>query len=260
VRTTSTNGVDWIPSSSGIIAGLFDILWSGDQFVAVGDHAILLSPDGVSWSFVMDINGPDPLYFEGVASSGSTYVAVDSYSGRIFRSSDDGASWESKVERDYNRSLWEITWSGSVFVAVGAVSYLDPPKDVCLVATSADGSEWSFDTLDIAGELFDVTWTRSQLVAVGGLTLPVDGATILTSPDGLTWTQRPVDIIDPLLAVWSAHGMIIAVGFDGVILTSDDGIEWVERDSGVSNALYGITSSDERVVVVGTHGTILSSP
>ncbi len=257
---SSTDGIDWAPLSSGIKTTLFDILWSGDQFVAVGDHAILRSPDGLSWTIVTEIDAPGPFLLEGVASSGSTYVAVDSPSGQIFTSYDYGVSWEQSVDGDNNRALWEITCSGSVFVAVGAVSYLDPPRDVCLVAVSVDGSEWSFDTLDVTGELFDVTWTGSQLVAVGGLTLPVAGTAIVTSPDGLTWTQRPVGTIDPLFAVWSVDGTIIAVGFDGTILTSEDGIEWIERNSGVSNALYGITSSDERIVVVGTNGTILSSP
>jgi hypothetical protein len=257
---SSTDGIDWASLSSGIKTTLLDILWSGDQFVAVGDHAILSSPDGISWNIVTDIGAPGPFLLEGVASSGSTYVAVDSRSGQIFASYDDGVSWEQIVDADYDRSLWEITWSGSIFVAVGAVSYLDPPRDACLVATSANGAEWSFDTLDVVGELFDVTWTGSHLVAVGGLTLPVAGTAIVTSPDGSTWTQRPVGIIDPLLAVWSVEGTIIAVGFDGTILTSEDGIGWIERDSGVSNALYGITSSDERIVVVGTYGTVLSSP
>ncbi len=209
---------------------------------------------GVCWK--LRDSGTD-WFLWGVDRSDSLFVAVG-FEG-VRTTSPDGVDW-TPLSSGPRTGLLDIHWSGDQFVAVGAVSYLDPPRDACLVAVSVDGSEWSFDTLDIVGELFDVTWTGSQLIAVGGLTLPVDGAAIVTSPDGSTWTERPVDIIDPLLAVGSVDGTIIAVGFDGAILTSDDGIEWIERDSGVSNALYGITSSDERIVVVGTHGTILSSP
>ncbi len=250
---SSSDGIDWEPVSSSAGKTILDVLWTGDQFVAVGNNVIMRSPDGLSWTEVKAISTDDPFGLEGVAYSGSKLVAVDRY-GQVFSSADDGESWIRELDTASGRAFWEITWSESMFVAIGGSGY------AAMVATSADGSEWSFRNLDILGELFDVTWTGSQLIAVGGKTTPVDGATIVTSHDGITWTERPVPIIDPLFAVWPAGTTIVAVGLEGTILTSETGIVWTERESGSESALYGITSSDDRVVVVGTHGTILTSP
>jgi hypothetical protein len=257
---SSPDGMNWNTESSGVDDPLYDVLWSGDRFMAVGKNVILSSPDGIAWTQVKQINTMDTFRLEGVASSGSTFAAVDSYSGQILASNDYGESWFKILTGTNGREFWEITCSGSLFVAVGGV--LQPGSDTVryLVATSADGVDWSLDCLGIPGELFDVTWTGTQFVAVGGLTLPADGAPIVTSPDGTTWTSRSVDISDPLLAVGSGGGLIIAVGYNGTIVTSEDGVIWTNRDSGTSNPLYGVSSSEERLVVVGTHGTVLSSP
>jgi photosystem II stability/assembly factor-like uncharacterized protein len=256
----SADGIAWDPVASGVEKTLLDILWTGDQFIAVGNHAVLSSPDCLSWTERRNIATTDPYELEGVAYSGSILVAVDSRGGQVFTSTDRGESWTRSVGPEGGREFWEITWSGSRFVAVGGVSHSEPASITTMVATSADGLEWSYYDLGIEGELFDVAWTGSQLVAVGGETMPVAGATVVTSPDGETWTERSTGIINPLLAVWSADEVIIAVGYEGAILTSKDGIKWIERQSGTTSTLYGITSSDEKVIVVGTEGTILSSP
>lgn len=259
---TSSDGIDWSPVSFEIDRTLLDILWTGDQFMAVGKNIMANSPDGLSWTRIGRIAVTDEFWLEGVASSGDKLVAVDSRAGRILSSIDGGESWIVEHGPVSGRMFWEITWSGSAFVAVGAmhVSFGAADDFSAMVAISEDGSDWSYIDLGIQGELFDVAWTGSQLVAVGGETLLVSGAMIVTSPDGLTWTERRTDVIDPLFAVWTAGSTIIAVGYEGTILTSEDGINWTERVFETSAALYGVTSSEERVVVVGTHGTILTSP
>ncbi len=249
----SSDGIGWDSVSSEVDKTLLDVLWTGEQFIAVGINVIASSPDGMSWTEIKRIDATGGFWLEGVAYSGEKLVAVDSRAGRVLSSIDDGESWIEEYGTVSGRVFWEITWSGSMFVAVGAINYS------AMVATSVDGIEWSYADLGIEGDLFDVTWTGSQLVAVGGETLPVDGAAVVTSPDGVTWTERHTGTINPLYAVWSAGSTIIAVGYEGTILTSEDGIDWTERTSGTQNTLWGMTSSEKRVVVVGAYGAILTS-
>ncbi len=46
---TSPDGITWTPHSTSANFGLSGITWSGNQFLAVGNDAILNSPDGVTW-------------------------------------------------------------------------------------------------------------------------------------------------------------------------------------------------------------------
>lgn len=68
------------------------------------------------------------------------------------------------------------------------------------------------------GWLKSVTWTGSQLVAVGEL-----GA-ILTSPDGVQWSDQSSETLAGLRSVTWGRDRLVAVG-DPAILSSRDGIQ-----------------------------------
>ena len=53
----STDGHRWEVAANGVDADLFGIDWGGGSFVAVGDGAILRSPDGYDWTAVYENSG-----------------------------------------------------------------------------------------------------------------------------------------------------------------------------------------------------------
>jgi hypothetical protein len=147
--------------------GLSAVVWSGAQFVAVGD-GILTSPDGVSWTGRMS---PTAEWLNDIVWSGTQFVAMG-YNGAIVTSS-DGVTWAvAPQDPILVTTLSAVAWSGTQFVAVGRGS---------TIVTSNDGIHWTNVLSGTTGVFFgDVIWTGGEFVAVG------DSGTIVTSPDGVT--------------------------------------------------------------------------
>jgi len=71
---TSPDGRSWTAQPSGTSRALFDVAWSGSQFVVVGDGGtILTSSDGRSWT--AQPSGTS-LQLKSVVWSGSEFVIV----------------------------------------------------------------------------------------------------------------------------------------------------------------------------------------
>lgn len=107
-------GKRWTTPPSPTQEHLGSIVWSGSQYVAVGEHGtILTSADGHSWTRQAV---PVETVLQEIVWSGSQYVAVG-WEGTILTSA-DGRSW-TKQSSPTNRDLLGIAWSGSQYVAVG---------------------------------------------------------------------------------------------------------------------------------------------
>ena len=131
---------------------LSSVIWTGTQFVAVGQtvlspggpHALVLtSADGATW-----------------LQQAAGTVALGTASESAFQS---------------------VVWSGSQFVAVGY-----GPDGNAAAWTSADGDTWTWRTIQGTPNqvLRDLTWAGGRYVAVGW-----SGAsgTMFRSTDGVTW-------------------------------------------------------------------------
>ncbi len=156
-----------------------------------------------------------------------------------------GESWQTVTPVPTSRSLLAMTWTGTQFVAVGALG---------TVVTSPDGASWTLQNQASTTDLAGVAWSGGQLVAVG------QAGTIVTSPDGVTWTSHswgvPFDLLD---VVW-ANAQFVAVGYGGEILTSPDGATWTSRSSPTPYALAGVAWTGAQLVAVAQHGVIATSP
>lgn len=116
------------------------------------------------------------------------------------------------------------------------------------------GVTWTARTSGTTQHLRRVTWTGTQLVAVG------DSGTILTSPDGVVWTPRTSGTTAHLRDIVSTGSQLVAVGGDSTVLTSPDGLSWTSRKSGTTSFLTGVTWTGTQLVAVGGEGTVLTSP
>lgn len=263
---------------SGTTNALRGVVWSGSQFVAVGEGAtILTSADGATWikrdsgattgptflavvwsgtEYVLGgfsiLTSPDEvvwtlrssLHAFGIAWSGSNFVAVGD-AGSI-ATSPDGIAWTQRVSGTQD-DLHGVTWSGSQFVAVGVAG---------AILTSPDGVTWTSRGNGGGLNLSGVTWSGTQFVAVGDV--------ILTSPDGIVWTPQTSNASSLGSVVWSGS-QYLAVGSSGVnaagMQSSPDGVNWkAEAAAGSQYPLYGVAWSGTSFVAVGANGTILTSP
>ena len=192
VILTSPDAISWTPRNPGTTSPLFGVTWSGTQFVATGFSTIVTSPDGVTWT------PRNPGVFGSinrVACSGTTCAAVGNVG---ILTSPDGAVWT--PQSGASGILGDVTWSGTLFVAVG---------DGGSVLTSPDGVTWTPRTSVPSASLRGVVWTGTEFVAVGG---SGSTAAIATSPDGVIWTPQATGPSNPLGGVAASGTAIVMVG------------------------------------------------
>jgi hypothetical protein len=280
MRSIDTVGSSWVLRSSGTTHTLNGIVWTGAQFVAVGEQGVVLtSADGLSWS--LRSIGMDTS-FGGIVWTGTQLVAVGR-SGSVRRSV-DGITWSAGNLPEYATAynFHNVTWTGSRILVVANFGVL---------IFSPDGSSnWDIRGTG-GGSLYGVVWTGSFFTAVG------EGGRILTSPDGSIWTPRASASSTLRGAAWKDN-QVVVVGEQGVVRSSLDGVVWTDRSfvasnnlnaavvangqlyylgsqgglflaqadkvsvliSGTTADLRAMASNGTRIVVVGSGGTIITSP
>jgi hypothetical protein len=216
--TTSSDGRSWTErlvlarSDSGTLDGnigpaLLSVVWSGNQFVAVGSRrTILSSPDGINWterqSGVMEI-------LRDITWSGAQFVAVGGNTqSRVILSSPDGIIWTQR-HREAGPTLTSVIWGGSQYVAVG---------DSGSALTSPDGIVWTERSLGTSNDYL------SSIARCGSLYVATSYAyshgsegyigKIFTSTDGIIWTLGH-EWDRRLNDVACSDDRIVAVGLSG---------------------------------------------
>jgi len=269
---SSTDGKVWSRVPTNIVDHhLYDVVWSGSQFVGVGvfiwlngdipiaQSVIVTSPDGSTWTRRKEGNVGQ---FSAVAWSGNAYVA--SGDDGVF-TSPDGIAWTLGASAtQVGNSFTRIIWTGSQFVAVGGSSS---------IYTSPDGINWTKRTPDVSAAFFSVACSPSLCVTVGHeggggawTVTCVSGDTVSWHCD--SWVEGVFNTLDGV--IWTGTEFV-AVGLfvptfaenatQDVILKSPDGITWTLDYLGNSfNNLRGIAVSGSQLVVVGGEGAIFSSP
>lgn len=222
---TSPDGSQWTRQWQATgTEELIDIIWTGVQFVAVGDDhgfkkkskpsPILTSLDGLTWSS-RDSGTDVPL--RHIVWNGEQFLAVgtnwDYYTGNITASaavtSLDGVSWNPQKVSGIVTTLSSVVWNGERYVAVGKNGS---------VLSSRDGTAWEHRLLDASEDMHDVIASESQIIAVGsGIYNPhtlgiVGNAAILTSSDGIQWSRRNSGFIGALRKIIRNDNLYIAVG------------------------------------------------
>jgi hypothetical protein len=191
------------------------ICYGLNHYVVAGDNStILLSPDGINWqgAFVME----DNIDINAVAWSGTRFIAAGNERGTnkaVILNSTDGSFWVMNDWSAPSTKLDDVIWANNKFVVVG--------KDVYpFTMTSTDGFTWNnkHNFTEVDGELVNITWTGSDLAAVGfGLAA--------TSHDGIYWNYAPAN--GGLTGVAWSGNHFIAVGITG-IYRSANGLDYVK--------------------------------
>jgi hypothetical protein len=209
----------------------YGVIWSGTQFVAVGDGleikgpvvvdlggTVVSSPDGTHWTLAAVLGtlttGAGPL--NGIAWSGTEYVVVGWES--TLATSPDGVTWTLQTSPEANAVYNSVAWSGSAFVAVGSEG------STAVIDTSPDGITWTAVNSSGIAELEGIAWSGKEFVAVGS-------GGIYASQNGTAWTHQaaPIGTGVVLHGVTYGRSEFLAVGDSGTILTSLDGVTWTKQ-------------------------------
>ena len=163
---SSTDGLAWTEVQMPVSATLEKIVWSGNQFVAVGSldppdgtPVALTSPDGITWiSHDTGFNNPADITWDG-----SQFVVVG---GGGVATSVDGITWQHGGVGVV--SAFALAWNGQSFLACGMGNCYE----------SSDGNAWEggMQLPGVNPTVYGLAWGDNKWVAVGANSL------VLTSP------------------------------------------------------------------------------
>jgi len=257
---TSPDGATWTtfpgnplftPCSTSDPCGhppLYDIVWTGTQFVTVEARGLIASTNGWGgWQNRTPQPGTTANLF-AIAKAGTLLVAVGGnplLGGATAVSSDGATTWTvySTGDSDVLRS---VAWSGTRFVASGDNRLF----------VSTDGASWTVKFPDGGGK--SVVWSGTKFVVVGS---NASGGQVLTSADGISWTAHSVPTTSRLQSVAWSGTEFLAVGENGAMLSSPDGVTWTSQGSATAETLLHVAWFPTiKFVMTGTNGTIITSP
>lgn len=274
---TSSDGNTWNHINTNALTtstyyNLFDVIWTGTRFVAVGGNQsttsagvlIWTSEDGASWTSRLDNNANYRL--TSVAKQGNRLIAISDSNTQEWVSDDGGLTWTVRT----NSYGYGIASSSSVFVKItnaGSVSgiYATPSFD--------GGATWSTATIIPSTDYRDVTrvkWVNNRFI-ICGQTRSTSSGFMLYSLDGVSWSScvipdsGQITGISFFYDVSYSFGKYYAVSNKGIFV-STDGVNF-SLLSGYSytagsgfGALYGITNTSNKIITVGGAGIVVTSP
>ena len=243
----------WTRRLSGFPYTLFDVVWNGSVFVAVGDRgAVLTSTDGISW---VERNSGTDADLRAVAADGPYIVAVGfeiapGERGVILQSTDNGARWDVRAHPE-EAVLQAVAINSSRVVAGG---YRFGWGTAITMMSEDRGESWqavdSWPDEDLP--MNDLVHRGGRFVA--STTSGMQGAWVMVSADGRLWNQVLVSD-DPFAVpqtILHDDSQFILAGSWGGVFTSPDGLNWTQLKTPVRDVFYaGAAWSGSRLMLAG---------
>jgi autotransporter-associated beta strand protein len=249
VLLTSPDGQAWTVRSLGTSAALFDVSFINDQIYIVGENGSLYSYSyALGFQNWVLLNSGTSAPLYAVAGNATRIVAVGQ--AGVITSSADGTTWSLQTTTG-TADLLSVAASSSSFVAVGAGGVTE---------ISADGVNWTTGTTGAAANMNDIFWNGSLFLAVG------DQGLTRSSPTGSAWavtgTMAPVGNLSAVSFGGTAPGRWVTAGRSGLIGHSANAAAWTRSGSGPVDDLEGIyrAVAQNIYVAVGGNGRLLTSP
>lgn len=205
-------------------APLLDIWFKdAEHGLAVGAYGALMetTDGGKTWADVSDrLDNEDQFHLNAIASIKDAGLFIVGEQGSMFRSSDDGQTWE-KLEGPYQGSLFGVisTAQPHTLLAYGLRGNLYRSTDF--------GSTWEQVELNAARGALEFGLSGATLLDDGSLVVVGNGGSVVVShDDGQTFSvfNRP-DRISLSAVTATGNGNLILVGQGGVRVASAAGAE-----------------------------------
>jgi hypothetical protein len=255
----------WTSRLSGLPHPLFDVVWNGSVFIAVGGRgAIFTSADGIEW-VAIKIDTDANLY--AVATDGPYVIAVgfelEGGPGIILQSTDHGASWTVKA-RPAGVVLEAVAINASTVVVGGnrwgwgtGIALISEDRGETWRAVDS----WPDEELPIT----DLVYGDGMFVAATNGLNRSGEAWVTVSADGNLWTEIAVnDEPNYLPAIFHGDGQFFLAGgswsepfaeYLGTVYTSMDGFNWTQLQTPVEDVFYRDVASDGTKLMVAGSAT-----
>lgn len=230
ILASNDGGANWVKQFEDLAreAPLLDV-WFKDASTgfAVGAYGLLLTTldGGQHWEDVSDrLDNEDQYHLNGITEVAGSGLFVVGEAGAMFRSADEGESWE-KLEGPYQGSLFGVIGTGQpgTLLVYGLRGNLYRSTDF--------GDTWQPIELKATRGPLEFGLSNATMLGDGSLVLVGNGGSVMRSTDdGLTFQvyNRP-DRISLSGVTANAQGNLILVGQGGVRVTSPTGAESTQQ-------------------------------
>ncbi|WP_425312592.1 WD40/YVTN/BNR-like repeat-containing protein [Pseudomonas tussilaginis] len=229
ILVSSDGGVTWTKQFEDLQreAPLLDVWFKdAEHGFAVGAYGALLetTDGGKQWLDVADrLDNEDQFHLNGIAQVKDAGLFIVGEQGSMFRSSDDGQTWQ-KLQGPYEGSLFGVigTAQPRTLLAYGLRGNLYRSTDF--------GDSWQQIELKAARGALEFGLASATLLANGNLVLVGNGGSVLrSSDDGQTFSifNRADRIALAAVSGRNGEGLVL-VGQGGVHLASAQGAEGVQ--------------------------------
>jgi photosystem II stability/assembly factor-like uncharacterized protein len=193
----STNLLEWVQVRSGT-GTLYDIIFDGDRFLAVGEEGTLLSSeDGRNWESLVTGTSKE---LRRIAYLEHRYLVVGE---DVILSSLDTITWSL---HPVSGKLWAVAFGNGRFVAVG--------DDRFTAYTSVDGISWQPLEMSVKQRFRDVVFWGGHFVACA------ENGRVYSSLDGTLWIEHYTGCSNDLNRLLDTDKGLIAIGNNQAILQS----------------------------------------
>lgn len=243
---------EWTNRLMGVPFALNDVVWDGENFIAVGDSgAVFTSADGVAWS---ERESGTDVALNAVAYYGTDLVAVG-YDTTVLLSTDHGESWSVKNRGD-RVALRGVAANASQIIAGG----MDLSTGDAFMMRSLDrGETWSAVASVPRKDHFvtGLVYANGLFVAATDVFSWESDARVLVSLDGENWQSIVLrDEVAGIVVLLHDGERFIAAGSENSVFASVDGFDWTELNTPPQMTMisYGGAASDGSRLVI--HGGI----
>ena len=211
VQGSLTNGYyTWSTEYQSVYDWLFQVTAVDGLYVAVGDHArIMTSDNGADWTV-------EALHLtNSISTTNTVFLCVGGDTNLLIAAGNQGS----------------LAISPATFIAV--------------VQTNTDGT-----LVTNLANAIGVVWnslpapTTNELTAVGVYSnryyLAGSSGTLFASTNGTNWLKYPMPVTNDLSGITTSTNQMVVVGDYGCIITSTNGTNWTQRSSGTTNGLFRV--------------------
>jgi photosystem II stability/assembly factor-like uncharacterized protein len=221
IYKSTNNGANWFTANTGVgYADIRGFAFYNNAFYAVafgpdyGSRGIYKSTDnGISWSHISSMIGKS---ITSIAVSANYLIVSTPYpDGGLFRSSDEGATWQALVPQSITSAEYLFVNGANIIASSGNFLW-----------TSTDnGTNWSL---------------RYQYALSGVKTMAAIGNTIISArtalisyDNGWTWNTRSSPGLTN--AVSAANNVFYSGTTAGLFMSTDNSSSWVPTGNGLGN-------------------------
>ncbi len=216
----SSDGLEWDMVFETGGAGIYDVTYTGERFVAVGGGSnVFSSDDGLNWEVdTLPIVGGG-LWAIGNDGQGEV-LAVGN--GDVVASADHGRTWNYKF--DDMRSHAGVAF-GDRFVVIDETGEVHLPF--------VGNGDWEI-SVQPTNVLHDIVYAEGRYWAAGELE-------VISSADGISWESHPIE--ESITSITWGAGVFMGVG-GGDRMRSEDGMVWTRVVSDPLSQLEGVGWGD----------------